>query len=97
VQEARKRPPSRGYTVEVALPWDDLRGRAVKEDGNTGKHTVVPGARFRANLCRIEYQRPYDQPGFPHSYLTWAPTHAPLDFHRPMFFGTWELVEKLER
>ena len=75
---ARKLPPTRGYTVELEVPWSDLVGRF---------QTPAPGVRLRGNLYRVEPSRPDG----PSRYMSWAPTHAPLDFHRPAFFGVLEL------
>ena len=78
--EARRLPKTEGYTVEIALPWADMKGRAIPP---------VVGSLLRANLCRIEKPRPRDSA--PSSYLAWSPTRVPLTFHRPQFFGSWQL------
>lgn len=80
--EARKHPSARGYTVEIALPWADLRGRHAPPH---------PGSLVRANLYRIDIARPRKKDAG--SYLSWSPTWVPLDFHRPQFFGVWEFGE----
>lgn len=82
---ARSKSPSKGYTVEMAIPWADLRGRALGLENQ-----AKPGARFRANLFRVEKRRPET---IPSTYMAWSPTHLPLDFHRPEFMGVLALGE----
>ncbi|MEZ0230539.1 MAG: VanZ family protein [Planctomycetota bacterium] len=82
---ARALPPSRGYSVEIAIPWADMKGRALGLE-----QRPVEGARLRANLYRVEPRRPDGQQT---TFLCWAPTHAPLTFHRPAFFGQLVLVK----
>jgi hypothetical protein len=82
---ARALPPSSGYSVELAIPWADLKGRALGLE-----QRPVAGARLRANLFRVEPRRPDGQPA---TFMCWAPTHAPITFHRPAFFGELVLVE----
>jgi hypothetical protein len=79
---ARTLPKTAGYTVEMAIPWTDLRGRHVPPHA---------GSRMRANLCRIEVPRPRNSAAS--TCLTWSPTRVPLDFHRPQFFGVWVFEE----
>lgn len=79
---ARKLPATSGYTVELALPWAALKGRAIPPR---------VGSLLRANLCRVEASRP--RGASPSSYQTWKPTRVPLNFHRPQFFGAWVLGE----
>jgi hypothetical protein len=76
----RKLAKTQGYSVELAIPWGDLKGRAIPPHA---------GARLRANFYRVEIPRPRVQDAG--SYLSWAPTRFPLDFHRPQFFGVLEL------
>ncbi len=82
---ARTLPPSKGYSVELAIPWADMKGRALGLE-----QRPVAGARLRANLYRVEPRRPADQQA---TFMCWAPTHAPLTFHRPAFFGLLVLKE----
>lgn len=89
--EARKAPPTRGYVVELAIPWEDLRGRALWDPVKMAPCPPAPGARLRGNLFRVEPRRapgaaPQD------TYMTWSPVHAPINFHRPQFFGVLELA-----
>ncbi len=83
--EARTKPPTKGYAVEIAIPWADLKGRAVGLE-----QQPKPGARFRANLFRVEPRRP---PSEPATFMCWSPVHAPLTFHRPQFAGLLTLGE----
>jgi hypothetical protein len=91
----RQNPATQGYTVEIAIPWHDMQGRSVSPNIATSVSPVKPGAVFRMNLYRIEPCRPATmmKPGtqdviaVPTTYMAWSPTHAPLDFHRPQFFG----------
>jgi len=80
-----------GYTVEIAIPWADMKGRAVSPDFHTGASPLKPGARFRANFYRVETYR--NATPLPGTYMAWSPTHAPLDFHRPQLFGELTLGE----
>jgi hypothetical protein len=75
----RTKPPSKGYSVEMAIPWADLKGRALGV-----QQKPVAGARLRANLYRVEPRRPLSEPA---TFMAWAPVHTPLTFHRPAFFG----------
>jgi hypothetical protein len=91
----RKLPPTAGYSVELAIPWEDLRGRALWDhaaNGGSGAPAAPrKGALFRANLYRIEQRRPVGFNSTIDTYQAWAPVHAPLDFHRPQYFGVLEL------
>ncbi len=87
----RTKPPTEGYTVEMAIPWGDMKGRAVTPDFVTGASPLKPGARLRANFYRVEVLRSTEPK--PMTFMSWSPTHAPLDFHRPQFFGELTLGE----
>jgi hypothetical protein len=88
----RAKPPTEGYTVEIAIPWGDMKGRAVSPDFHTPDVSPIrPGDRLRANFYRIEPSR--TPTPAPTTYLAWSPVHAPLDFHRPRFFGEITLGE----
>ncbi len=92
----RAKPPTEGYTVEIAIPWGDMKGRAVSPDFHTGASPVKPGVKLRANFYRVEPYRttpPDPAKPVPSTYLAWSPVHAPLDFHRPRFFGEITLGE----
>jgi hypothetical protein len=90
----RTKPPTDGYTVEIAIPWGDMKGRVCTPHPMSGASPLKPGARLRANLYRIEPSRadPAASP-LPATYMAWSATHAPLEFHRPYFFGELTLGE----
>jgi hypothetical protein len=93
----RAKAVTEGYTVEIAIPWGDMKGRAVSPDFHPPLVSPIkPGDQFRANFYRIEPQRtPPQAPAtfVPTTYLAWSPVHAPLDFHRPRYFGQITLGE----
>jgi hypothetical protein len=87
----RTKPPTDGYTVEIAIPWGDMEGRACTPHPMTGVSPLKPGVKVRANLYRVEPYRT-DAPS-PATYMAWSATHAPLEFHRPNFFAELTLGE----
>jgi hypothetical protein len=98
LDSGRQKPPTRGYTVEMAIPWRDMQGRACTT-GYTIESPLKPGAKLRLNLYRIESYRPGTTKvgeavvPTPVTYMAWSPTYVPLDFHRPQFFGQITLGE----
>jgi hypothetical protein len=94
----RTLPATEGYTVEIAIPWQDMKGRAMTPHWDMKTQTMISplksGLKLRANLYRVEAHRTEDpaKPA-PGTYMAWGPTHAPLDFHRPSFFGQLTLGE----
>jgi hypothetical protein len=81
--KARAKPPSEGFTVEMAIPWRDMVGNAIKSGAPTA------GAKLRANFARVEPYRPLHW-HTPVANMAWS-TRL---YDRPSFFGELELVEK---
>jgi hypothetical protein len=77
----RAKPASEGYSVELAIPWRDLVGNALTT-GPDGLPSVLPGARLRANFCRVEPFRPVHWDTLS-ANLSWS-TRV---YDRPSFFG----------
>ena len=76
-----------GYTVEVAIPFEDIYQKAGARPGN--------GEPMRLNLYRIDYSTPKElgKPGENARFLTWSPT-TKINFHMPQRFGTVKFIEK---
>jgi hypothetical protein len=79
VAEAAGTPDDRGWTVEMAIAFDDLV--------LARHHPPKAGDLMRWNLYRID--RPV---GGKDEYSAWAPTGA-INYHRPMEFGWLELTK----
>jgi len=93
----RALPATQGYTVEMAIPWTDMKGRVATDvqdfDGKLVTHRK-PGAKLRLNLYRVEtYRSPDPAKPLPGTYMAWSETRAPLNFHRPSLFGQITLGE----
>lgn len=71
---------ARGWTVEIAIPWDALEATGVQRKPRIGD-------RWRVGLYRIE--RPLDDPDNP-ELLAWSKTER--NFHEPDKFGVVEFV-----
>jgi len=76
-----------GYTVEIAIPFEDIYQEAGARPGN--------GERVRLNLYRIDYQTPQKlgETGKAPRFLTWSPT-TKVNFHMPERFGTVTFIQK---
>lgn len=78
-----------GWTVEIAIPWRSLE---------RASHTTSaprPGARWRINLSRVEWQTAVEGgayrklPGLREDNWVWSPQGV-IDMHQPEHWGTVE-------
>lgn len=91
-------PLDRGYTVEVAIPWEVFR-TTTTPSSLTIRQTPgpQPGEKWRLGLYRVERPRPTGTGEAERQAASqcienqaWTPTYA--DFHQPSRFGVVEFV-----